>query len=163
MEHYFDTIQNTYTYLGRARHMSNIQSIFLWRLDSLSFFCRTSCSDITELYVVGRGSHNDYHFPCVNGCREKDGEELWKIFTSQRSNYLYNAEIFVYKPWRPKGFVSIWNHLISFRFIEPPMLWFYSHSKYFYSFSAGTVFIHQNLTFTDVTFWRINRCGSSRV
>ena len=41
----------------------------------------------------------------------------------------------------------------SFRFIWIPMLSVYSHSKYF--FSAGTVFVRQNLTSLDVRFWRI--------
>ena len=35
------------------------------------------------------------------------------------------------------------------------MLWVYGHYKYFNSFSAGTVFIRQNLTSVDVRFWRI--------
>ena len=43
----------------------------------------------------------------------------------------------------------------SFRFIWIPMLWVYGHYKYFNSFSAGTVFIRQNLTSTDVRFWCI--------
>ena len=36
-----------------------------------------------------------------------------------------------------------------------PMLWVYGYYKYFNSFSAGTVFIRQNLPSTDVRFWRI--------
>ena len=36
------------------------------------------------------------------------------------------------------------------------MLWVYGHYRYYFnSFSAGTVFIRQNLTSTDVRFWRI--------
>ena len=45
----------------------------------------------------------------------------------------YNADIFLYKPQRPKGF-SIWNHHICpivsfFLFIWIPILWVYSHYK----------------------------------
>ena len=36
-----------------------------------------------------------------------------------------------------------------------PMLWVYGHHKYVYPFSAGVYFIRQNLTSTDVRFWRI--------
>ena len=62
----------------------------------------------------------------------------------------YNAEIFSYKPWRPKGFFQfkiIINVLvISFRFIWIPVLWVYGHYKYFYSYSAGIDFRRQILT-----------------
>ena len=37
----------------------------------------------------------------------------------------------------------------SFRFIWIPMLLFHDHYKYFNAFSAGTVFIHQTLTYKD--------------
>ena len=59
----------------------------------------------------------------------------------------YKAEIFLYKPWRPKGF-SIWNHhkVNSFRFSWIPMLWVYGHHNFLNSFSAGTDFRSQNLT-----------------
>ena len=43
----------------------------------------------------------------------------------------------------------------SFRFIWIPMLLVYDRYKYFNSFSAGINFIRQNLTSTDVRFWRI--------
>ena len=43
----------------------------------------------------------------------------------------------------------------SFCFIWIPILWVYGHWKYFNSFGAGTVFIRQNMTSTDVRFWRI--------
>ena len=43
----------------------------------------------------------------------------------------------------------------SFRFIWISMLRVYGHDLYFNYFSAGTVFIRQNLTSTDVRFWRI--------
>ena len=43
----------------------------------------------------------------------------------------------------------------SFRYIWIPMSWVYSHYKYFNSSSPGTVFIRQNLTSTDIRFWRI--------
>ena len=71
----------------------------------------------------------------------------------------YSAELFVYKQWRPNIFFQfeiIINVLVfSFLFIWIPMLWVYGHYKYFNSFSAGTIFIRQNLTSTDVWFWRI--------
>ena len=35
------------------------------------------------------------------------------------------------------------------------MLWVYGHYKYFYSYSAGIDFSRQNLTSTDVRFWRL--------
>ena len=35
------------------------------------------------------------------------------------------------------------------------MLLVYGHEKYFNSFSAGTVFIRQNLTSTDIGFWSL--------
>ena len=62
---------------------------------------------------------------------------------------LYNTELILYKPWRSKGlfqFEIIINVLVSsFRFIWIPMLWV----------SAGNVCKRQNLTSTDVRFWRI--------
>ena len=45
--------------------------------------------------------------------------------------------------------------VISFWFIWIPMLWVCDHYKYFNSFSAGTVFIRQNLPSTDVRSWRL--------
>ena len=35
------------------------------------------------------------------------------------------------------------------------LLWGYGHHKYFESYSAGIDFSRQNLTSTDVRFWRI--------
>ena len=35
------------------------------------------------------------------------------------------------------------------------MLWVYGHQKYFYSYSVGIDFSGQNLTSTDVRFWRL--------
>ena len=71
----------------------------------------------------------------------------------------YNAEIFLYKSWRPKGFSRfeiIRNVSVSsFCFIWIPMLWVYGHYKLFNSFSAGTDFRRQNLTSKDVRFWRL--------
>ena len=43
----------------------------------------------------------------------------------------------------------------SFWFIWIPMSWVYGRQKYVHAFSTGTVFIRQNLTSTDVKFWRI--------
>ena len=75
-----------------------------------------------------------------------------------------------FKPWQrwiscvwnmeTKEFISIWNHhrclsYSSFRFIWIPMLWVCGYYKYFNHFSARTVFIRPNLTYTDVRFWRI--------
>ena len=71
----------------------------------------------------------------------------------------YSAELFVLKPWRLRDFCQfeiIINVLVSsFWFIWIPMLQVYDHYKYFNHLSAGTVFILQNLTSTDVRFWRI--------
>ena len=53
-----------------------------------------------------------------------------------------------------KELFSIWNHhkclLLEFiRFTRIPMLWVYGYYKYFNSFSVGTVFIRQILTYKD--------------
>ena len=65
----------------------------------------------------------------------------------------------LYKSWRPKGFFQFEIILIvlvcSLWFIWIPMLWVYGHYKYVNSFSAGIVFIGQNLTSTGVRFWHI--------
>ena len=49
----------------------------------------------------------------------------------------YNTEIFLYKPWSPKGFsqfeISINVFVNTFR---SPMLWVCGHYKYFYSSSV---------------------------
>ena len=69
----------------------------------------------------------------------------------------YNADLVLYKPWRPKGFYQfeiVKNALVNyFRFIWIPMLWVYVHYKYFHSYSAGIDFRRQNLTSQDVRFW----------
>ena len=66
---------------------------------------------------------------------------------------------YFYTTKRPKGFFQfeiIINVLVSsFRVIWIPMLWVYCQYKDFNSFGARTVFIRQNLTSTDVKFWRI--------
>ena len=75
----------------------------------------------------------------------------------------YNAELFLHKPWTPKVFLQfiivINVSVSSFRCVRIPMLWVNDHLKYlnlkYLNFSAGTVFIRQNLTSTDVRFWRI--------
>ena len=47
-------------------------------------------------------------------------------------------------------FEIIINVLVrSSRLICIPMLWVHGHYKYFNTFSAGTVFIRQNLTYKD--------------
>ena len=43
----------------------------------------------------------------------------------------------------------------SFWFIWIPMLWVYDHYNYFKSYSAENDFRRQNLTSTDVRFWRL--------
>ena len=43
----------------------------------------------------------------------------------------------------------------SFRFIWIPMLWVHGHYKYVLSFSAEIDFRRQNLTSTDIRFWRL--------
>ena len=53
-------------------------------------------------------------------------------------------------------FEIIMNVLVSsFRFIWIPMLWVYGHYKDFYSYMGGVDFRRQNLTSTDVRFWRL--------
>ena len=53
-------------------------------------------------------------------------------------------------------FEIIINILVcSFWFIWIPMLWVYGQQKYFHSYSAGIDFSRQNLTSTDVRFWRL--------
>ena len=65
-----------------------------------------------------------------------------------------------YKLWRTKGFfqfeIIITALVSSFWFIWIPMLLVYSHYKYFYFYIAGIDFSRQNLTSTDVRFWRLN-------
>ena len=51
-------------------------------------------------------------------------------------------------------FEIIINVLFSF-FIWILMLWDYDHYKYFNSYSAGIDFSRQNLTSTDLRFWRL--------
>ena len=70
----------------------------------------------------------------------------------------HSAEIFCINHGEQRVFQlkNIINVLVSsFRFIWIPMLWVYDHWKYFDFFSAGIVFIRQNLTSIDVRFWRI--------
>ena len=51
-------------------------------------------------------------------------------------------------------FEIILNGIVSsFRFIWIPMLWIYGHNNY--TFIAGIDFRRQNLTSTDVSFWRL--------
>ena len=62
----------------------------------------------------------------------------------------------LYKCYTNNALCLLGNVLISsFRFIWIPMLWVFGHYTHFNSFSAGIVFIRQNLTSTDVRFWRI--------
>ena len=42
----------------------------------------------------------------------------------------YNAEIFLFKPWRPKGFFIINILVSSFRLIQVHMVWFYDRDHY---------------------------------
>ena len=80
--------------------------------------------------------------------------------------YPYCAEIFLYHPWRPKGYFQfeiIINVLVgSLPFIWMP-IWYGSTTISNISilsvrrgiWCAGIVFIRQNLTSTDVRFWRM--------
>ena len=75
------------------------------------------------------------------------------------------AEIFLYKRWRQNIIffqIEIIKNVFvrSFCFIWIPMVRVYGHYEYFNYFSAGTVFIRQNLTSVDVRFWRINTAPS---
>ena len=67
----------------------------------------------------------------------------------------YHAEIFLYRPWRPKIFSisnQYYNVLVSsFRFIWIPMLWLYGHCIS-NSFSAGSTL--------DVRIWRLKTSDS---
>ena len=65
----------------------------------------------------------------------------------------WSAESF-YINNREERFFS--NVLVSsFRFIWIPMLWINDHYKFVYFYSAGVDFSRQNLTSTDVRFWRL--------
>ena len=69
----------------------------------------------------------------------------------------YNAELFLYKPWRLTVFFSkfqiIINVIMKITMAPPGSFEYlcYDHYQYFYSFSAGIVFIPQNLTSIDVS------------
>ena len=82
--------------------------------------------------------------------------EVWLIWFSLKP---YSEELFLYKPWRTKDFIKfeyIINVLASsFWFIWISLLWVYDLWKYFYSYSVGIDFSRQNLTSTDVRFWRL--------
>ena len=66
----------------------------------------------------------------------------------------HRAELCLHKTWRP--FEIIINVLVSsYRFIRILMLWVYNHYKYVNYFSTEIVFMRQNLTSTDVRFWRM--------
>ena len=69
----------------------------------------------------------------------------------------WSADNFSKKTWSPKGFFQfeiIINVLVSsFWFIWIPVLWVYGHHKYFYC--AGIDFSCQNMTSTNVRFWRL--------
>ena len=69
------------------------------------------------------------------------------------------ALYFFMKTLETKGFISIYIIITvlvsSFRFIWIPMLWVYDHYKSFHSYSAWIDFRLQNLTSTDVRFWRL--------
>ena len=83
----------------------------------------------------------------------------WPFTTSVLYPNPYSAELILYKTWRSKGlfqFEILINVLASSScFIWISMLWVYGQYKYFNSSSAGTVFIRQNLTSTDVRFWHM--------
>ena len=84
-------------------------------------------------------------------------------YPSATSSHFYEVELFLFKPWRPwrpKGcfqFEIIINAFVTCKlgFICILILWVYGNYTYFNPFSAGTVFIRQNLTSTDVRFWCI--------
>ena len=88
-------------------------------------------------------------FPRENGRRARKSVSNKSIHFSYILN-LTTLNIFLYKPWRPKGFfqfeIIITVLVSSFRFIWIPMLWVYGHYKYFHSYSAGIDFSRQNLT-----------------
>ena len=67
----------------------------------------------------------------------------------------YNAELFLYKPWRLvfSKFQIIKNVIMKITMAPSGSFEYlcYGHYQYFYSFSAGIVFIPQNLTSIDVS------------
>ena len=88
-----------------------------------------------------------------------------KYFNNVAENVLispYNAKLFLYIPFEIY-FSKIWNHLKCLSFLFSASFEYlcygstYRNYKYFYSYSAGIVFIRQNLTSTDVIFWRIKK------
>ena len=90
-------------------------------------------------------------------------------FCTPTLTLLHNVEIFLHKLGKQKVFFR--NHhainflVSSFRLIWIPMLWIDGRYNNYCvnSLSAGTVFRRQNLTFTDVRFWRLNTVRAERV
>ena len=120
----------------------NIRKHHSWYLTEKEF--RQSWSTVCKSIYVVFAVHCNVN-PNVKTCKKCKLPPRW---------------IFLYKSWGPKGFIQfeiiINVSVVSFWFIWIPMLWVYGHYKYIYSFSAGIVFIRQNLTSADVRFWRID-------
>ena len=63
---------------------------------------------------------------------------LIRLINAQHGHLsLHSADIFLYKPWKPKGFFLAG----SLRIIWIPMLWVYGHYKYSNSYSAGSLHV----------------------
>ena len=112
---------------------------------------RGSCVDVI----------NDYRCNCPEGWtgRYCDRRECYHITNNMTTSSTLTALNYFVQTMETEGFFQfeiIINVLVSpFSLVLIPMLWVYSHYKYFNSFSAGTVFIRQNLTSTGVRFRRI--------
>ena len=69
----------------------------------------------------------------------------YPVYSSHLRINPYNPELFVFKPWRLKGYfkfeIAINVLVSSFCLIWIPMLWVYGQYKCFNSVSVGTVFI----------------------
>ena len=126
-----------------------MQFIFCWSCVSLLLPTVMGLIVVPLCQVVGIHRDRDQTLPL----HQKDPDQ-----TGRRVANPYNAEILSYK-WRSTVFLQfeiIINVLVSsFYFIWIPVLRVYGHYKYFNSFSSGIHFIRQNLTSTDVRFWRI--------
>ena len=87
----------------------------------------------------------------------RQGRQILAYKGGPRAVSPYNAEICLYKPWRPKDFVQfeiIIHILVSyFRIIWIPMLWVYGRYKYFTLLERDRPYRHQNLTDTYIRFW----------
>ena len=102
-------------------------------------------------------------------------EAYWSVWAVILENTGYWTNVFLtptmidyfYINHGDKGFFQfkiIINVLASSsRFIWMPLLWVYGHYQYLIFFNARTVFKRQNLTSTDVRFWRVKAVPALKV